>query len=90
MECDENITSDNQNTNNDIEQLINIVLTASENANTSNHQDSLYKLLQAENNEIQLTSNILEILSNYNQYIYKLTSIQNLQLFIYKKYFTKI
>ena len=85
MECDENITSDNQNTNNDIEQLINIVLTASENANTSNHQDSLYKLLQAENNEIQLTSNILEILSNYNQYIYKLTSIQNLQLLIYIK-----
>ena len=85
MECDENITSDNQNINNDLEQLINLVLTTSENANTSNHQDSLHKLLQAENNEIKLISNILEILSNYNQYIYKLTSLQNLQLLIYIK-----
>ena len=69
--------------NNDIESLINLIITTSENANSPNHQESLYKLLQQEENEIKLTSNLLTILSNFNQCINRLTSLQNLNLLIY-------
>ena len=71
--------------NNDIESLINLIITTSENANSPNHQESLYKLLQQEENEIKLTSNLLTILSNFNQCINRLTSLQNLNLLIYIK-----
>ena len=64
--------------NNDIETLIDLIVTTSENANTPNHQESLYKLLQQEENEIKLTSNLLTILSNFNQCINRLSSLQNL------------
>ena len=70
---------------NDIEQLINLILFTSENAASSNHHESLFKLLQEEKNEIQLTTNLLEILSNFNQCINKLSSLQNLHLLIYIK-----
>ena len=71
--------------NNSFERIINLILIASENANTSNHQESLCALIQEEKNEIQLTSILLEILQNFNQCINKLTSIQNLKLLIYIK-----
>ena len=63
--------------NNSIERIVNLILVANENANTQNHQESLYKLIQEEKNEIQLTSNLLEILQNFNQFINKLTSTQS-------------
>ena len=71
--------------NNDIETLIDLIVTTSENANTPNHQESLYKLLQQEENEIKLTSNLLTILSNFNQCINRLSSLRNLNLLIYIK-----
>ena len=73
------------NNNNDIEYLINLILITSGNAESSNHQENLYKLLKEEDNEIKLTSNLLEILSNFNQCINKLSSLQNLQILIYIK-----
>ena len=71
--------------NSSIERIVNLILVANENANTQNHQESLYKLIQEEKNEIQLTSNLLEILQNFNQFINKLTSTQNLIILIYIK-----
>ena len=69
--------------NNEIERLINLIITTSENANTQNHQKDLYNLIKEESNEIKLTSNLLTILSNFNQCINKLSSLQNLYLVIY-------
>ena len=78
--------NDNDNeTNSNIEKLINMILITSENAGTQQHQDSLYKLLQEEKNEISLTSSLLEILSKFNECINKLSQNQNLQLLIYIK-----
>ena len=75
----------NQNISNDIEKLIDLIITTSENANSPNHQENLHKLLKEEENEIKLTSNILTILSNFNQCINKFTPIQNCYLLGYIK-----
>lgn len=73
------------NNNNEIQQLINLILTSSENAGKPEHQDSLYKLYQEERDEVKITSNLLEILSEFDQCINKLSQTQNLQLLIFVK-----
>jgi len=73
------------NNNNEIQQLINLIITSSENAGKPEHQDSLYKLYQIERYEVKLTSNVLEILSEFGQCINKLSQTQNLQLLIFIK-----
>jgi len=73
------------NNKNEIQQLINLIITSSENAGKPEHQNSLYKLYQIERDEVKLTSNLLEILSEFDQYINKLSQTQNLQLLIFIK-----
>ena len=83
---DEKISDSSKNqivNNNDIENLINLILTTSENANSPNHKKFLFNLIKEEENEIKLITNLLIILSNFNQCINKLSSLQNLYLVIY-------
>ena len=83
---DENNSDSSKNqivNNNDIENLINLILTTSENANSPDHKKFLFNLIKEEENEIKLISNLLIILSNFNQCINKLTLLQNLYLVIY-------
>ena len=73
------------NNSNEKQQLINLILTSSENAGKPEHQDSLYKLYQEERDEVKITSNLLEILDEFEQSINKLSLTQNLQLLIFIK-----
>ena len=85
-ENDQNsITEINISNNNAKQQLINLILTSSENAGKPEHQDSLYKLYQEERDEVKITSNLLEILDEFDQCINKLSQTQNLQLLIFIK-----
>lgn len=73
------------NNNNEKQQLINLILTSSENAGKPEHRDSLDKLYQEERDEVKITSNLLEILAEFDQCINKLSQTQNLQLLIFIK-----
>jgi len=79
------ITDINISNNNAKQELINLILTSSENAGKPEHQDSLYKLYQEERDEVKITSNLLEILDEFDQCINKLSQTQNLQLLIFIK-----
>ena len=61
------ITDINISNNNAKQELINLILTSSENAGKPEHQDSLYKLYQEERDEVKITSNLLEILDEFDQ-----------------------
>ena len=62
-----------------IKNLINLIITANENA------EIIYKLIELEKNEIELISNLLEILSDFNNCLLNLTPTQNLYILIYIK-----
>ena len=62
-----------------IKNLINLILSAKENT------EYMYKLAEQEKNEIELISILLEILSDFNNYIINLTPEQNLYILIYIK-----
>ncbi len=62
-----------------IKNLINLIITANENA------EIIYKLMELEKNEIELISNLLEILSDFNNCLLNLTPTQNLYILIYIK-----
>ena len=62
-----------------IKYLINTIISAKENP------ENYVKLLEQEKNEIELISNLLEILSDFNNCILNMTSIQNLYILIYIK-----
>ena len=62
-----------------IKNLINLILSAKEKT------EYLYKLTEQEKNEIELVSILLEILSDFNNYIINLTPEQNLYILIYIK-----
>ena len=83
MNINENIKSDNLKEETiekiKIKNLINIIISANEN------RELIYKLIELEKNEIELISNLLEILSDFNDCLLNLTPTQNLYILIYIK-----
>ena len=69
----------NEETITKIKNLINLILKANEN------QEFINKLLDAEKDEIDLISNLLEILSDFDNCILNLTPIQNFYILVYMK-----
>ena len=59
--------------------LIKLIIAAEEN------KEIIYKLIEQEKNEIELVSNLLEILSDFNNCLLNLTPMQNLYILIYIK-----
>ena len=62
-----------------VKNLINLIISAKENP------EIIYNLIEQEKNEIELMSNLLEILSDFNNCLLNLTPIQNLYILIYIK-----
>ena len=62
-----------------IKNLINLILLANENT------ENIYKLIEQEKNEIELISNLLAILGDFNNCILNMTPMQNLYILIYIK-----
>ena len=84
MDKRDNDSTKTQNiNNNDIGILINLIIATSENAQSPEHQGNLFNLIKEEENEIKLTSNLLIILSNFNQCLNTFSSLHNLYLAIY-------
>ena len=83
MNINENIKSDNLKEETiekiKIKNLINLIISANEN------RELIYKLIELEKNEIELISNLLEILSDFNDCLLNLTPTQNLYILIYIK-----
>ena len=62
-----------------VKNLINLIISAKENP------EIIYNLIEQEKNEIELMSNLLEILSDFNDCLLNLTPTQNLYILIYIK-----
>ena len=62
-----------------VKNLINLIISAKENP------EIIYNLIEQEKNEIELMSNLLEILSDFNNCLLNLTPMQNLYILIYIK-----
>lgn len=70
--------------------IVSLILEAHSNAKEMNQQ-SLYNLLNMEKNEIELTSNLLEILQNFKNYTTTLSDVECLEIIIYiKNFFQKV
>ena len=76
------------NTNNQKQrEIINMIITASINVNTEEHQKILFKLLELEKNQIAYTEKLLDILCNLEIIFKELNSDHRIQILIYIKNF---
>ena len=76
------------NTNNEKQrEIINMIITASVNVNSEEHNKILFKLLELEQNQIAYTEKIIDILCNFEIFFKELNSNQRIQILIYMKNF---
>ena len=76
------------NTNNEKQrEIINMIITASVNVNSEEHNKILFKLLELEKNQIAYTEKLLDILCNLEIIFKELNSDHRIQILIYIKNF---